>query len=200
MGIYFYFSAEIDNFCFCQNRLILCIWFCKLFFSSSQCIVNIFPSIRTNSGKYHSYISKFYLMAGWFSGLLLVFLYWVFYNSRQFYWLPDGSSKNTLYTLDQNPWWTFYLQPLPTALRVESSPRLLFQAFLNRLQLIYVHLFYIISSVNHFFNKILSNIITCYFLISFSTSSSLLRLLPLSPTFLPCLGASLYLLYTTIFF
>lgn len=161
--------------------------------------MNIFPSIRTNSGKYHSSISKFYLMAGWFRGLLLVFLYWVFYNSRPFYWLPDGSSKNTLYTLDQNPWWTFYLQPLPTALRVESSPRLLFQAFLNRLQLIYVHLFYIISSVNPFFNKILSNIITCYFLISFSTSSSLLRLLPLSPTLLPCLGASLYLIYTMIF-
>ena len=64
------------------------------------------------------------------------------------------------------------------------------QAFLNRLQLIYVHLFYIISSVNHFFNKILSNIITCYFLISFSTSSSLLRLLPLSPTLLPRLYVS----------
>ena len=38
MGIYFYFSAEIDNFCFCQNRLILCIWFCKLFFSAHSAL------------------------------------------------------------------------------------------------------------------------------------------------------------------
>ena len=30
-------------------------------FFSSRCIVSIFPSIRTNSGKYHSSISKFYL-------------------------------------------------------------------------------------------------------------------------------------------
>lgn len=50
-------SVKIGSYC--------AYYFVNCFFSS-QCIVNIFPSIRTGSRKYHSSISRFYLMAGWF--------------------------------------------------------------------------------------------------------------------------------------
>lgn len=104
--ISFYFSAEIDNFCFCQNRLILYILFYELFFSAHSAL-QTFPhhlSIRTGSKKHHSSISRFYLMAGWFQQSPAGFppLSLFSYASRPFYWLPDGASKNT--ALHTSPW------------------------------------------------------------------------------------------------
>lgn len=106
----------------------------------------------------------------------------------------------TLLTLDQNPWWTFYFQLLPTALRREFSARLLFQTVLNRLQLIYVHLFCITSYKSVFQTRIHPRVVYSSFsnrplhLPIIAKAASSANIDSLSPVVFSCLGIPLYLI------
>lgn len=187
------FSAEIDNFCFCQKRLMLYLLFCAPCFQlpvhckHSPLLPLLEPAVRSAvlpcAGPTWWLADSSRLLWSSCMKSLLFHLQAILLASR---WSFQK------YTLCSSPWTRIFDEPSSFSLLQlsqggESSPRLVFQAVCNRRQLFYVLLFGIMSYLHPFSNKVPSKEFCLLFpsgflnLPTFSTAAS-----SAGVSFLPC--------------